>query len=165
MFFKRHSLAATTCFAHSWGFILYTYCSWGDRDYGWILENTGFLGISVIRIKKIWQPRKFFSIESYQKHEQIIRSSWETVRVLTNKSPDSSNPNQLLSGYGATRGEICHSRHFRRHQQCKFFASVVNFYRKQHIRSHNQHKKLSKRSFNFFMIAATWIASSPGTKS
>ena len=38
------------------------------------------------------------------------------------------------------RGDICHSRHCR--WQCKLFFSGVNFFRKQHIVSHNQHKKL-----------------------
>ena len=38
-FFLNHlesSLACRTCFAHSLGFILYTYSSWGDHEYGWI---------------------------------------------------------------------------------------------------------------------------------
>ena len=54
------------------------------------------------------------------------------------------------------RGDICHSRHCRR--QCKVLASGVNFSRKQHVRSHNQHKKLSLLIYLCFFSQNCWTS-------
>ena len=53
------------------------------------------------------------------------------LRTMTDDNRHEATPN---------RGDICHSRHCR--QKRKIFARGVNFSIKQHIWSHNQHKKL-----------------------